>query len=135
MDSLDHVVGFELMAGNLASLKVNGLKQFRYSQRVMLRTGCQMNLKMFPHDKQVGVLHKPHLHNNSSSLHTCVFRVGSYGYHDSYVKFNLSKVVADFHLPEHPVVGLKNSSSIIMLTKMYLKLFKTRTVHGKLGSD
>ena len=54
VDSLDNVVGFELLTGNLASLKVNGLKQFRYSQRVMLRTGCQMNLKMFPHDKQVG---------------------------------------------------------------------------------
>ena len=56
VESLEHVVGFELLTGHLASLKVNGLKQFRMSQRVILRTTCEMNLSMFPHDKQVAVI-------------------------------------------------------------------------------
>ena len=46
--------------------------------------------------------------NFTISLQTCFFKVGSYGFDDSYVKFNLSKAVAEFNLPDHPVVGLKN---------------------------
>ena len=39
-------------------------------------------------------------------MQTCFFKVGSYGFDDSYVKFNLSKEVADLELPKYPVVGL-----------------------------
>ena len=61
VDYLDHVGGVELLTGHLASLKVNGLKQFRLSQRVILRTTCEMNLGMFPHDKQVAVIISTHI--------------------------------------------------------------------------
>ena len=49
---LDKMVSFDVV-DRLASLKVNGRKQFRYSQRVAITTGCEMDLTSFPHDKQV----------------------------------------------------------------------------------
>ena len=52
---LDKMVSFDVV-DRLASLKVNGRKQFRYSQRVAITTGCEMDLTSFPHDKQVGTI-------------------------------------------------------------------------------
>merc|ERR1719188_441956 len=104
LNQVDMVKDFETGGlGKMASIKVNGDKEFRYSQRLTIRMGCLFDLKDFPHDSQ-----------------NCTFKLTSYTYDNAFVKFILAPGMDISKVPPAPseyevsVVGLPEKEQTVV---------------------